>query len=185
MGAGKRKGRCFLVGFSGGSFEDIGGGGVATSLSFTGGHAAQLAFQHILREQRCPAGDVWHPGHPPVPRSALPGSEQQQQLPNSITEIQRALCRTGATAARISGLPFSFSFSCKSEKPFWWSLLCCGCPRAIQKHNKKPTLRIPTTAFVHQSSCSQTPNRATNSSAPTAASSQAASRAAGGRSPQL
>lgn len=138
-----------------------------------------------LREQRCPAGDVWHPGHPPVPRSALPGSEQQQQLPNSITEIQRALCRTGATAARISGLPFSFSFSCKSEKPFWWSLLCCGCPRAIQKHNKKPTLRIPTTAFVHQSSCSQTPNRATNSSAPTAASSQAASRAAGGRSPQL
>lgn len=62
---------------------------------------------------------------------------------------------------------FLFSSSLLNTKgPFGCHCSAVTAPERLTTQEKKPTLRIPATAFVHQSSCSQTPNRVTNSSAP-------------------
>lgn len=122
------------------------------------------------------AGDtnMWHPGQP---RRAPSGSSpdfksrklKKKQKKNLWGEEGGAALHRGHQGVRSRGGFFSYVFFLvllfllKYERPFQRSLLCCDYPRAIKKgkkkktQNEKITLQIPTTAFVHQSSCSQAP----------------------------
>lgn len=122
------------------------------------------------------AGDtnMWHPGQP---RRAPSGSspdfksrklKKKQQQKNLWGGGRRGCIAPGPPGRAFPGWVFFLFFFLvllfllKYERPFQRSLLCCDYPRAIKKgkkkkHTKKITLQIPTTAFVHQSSCSQAP----------------------------
>lgn len=135
-----------------------------SSLSFTPGRATRLASSRAASgDGGGRRGDMWHPGQPcRVPGGSSPDFKSRRLKKKKTKKKpggrKEGLHCTGATRACVPGVGFFLVllFLLKYESPFQRSLLRCDYPRAIKKERKK-NLQIPTTAFVHQSSCSQAP----------------------------
>lgn len=136
------------------------------SLSFTGGRAAQLAFQHSPGGAEVPSWGCVAPRTSPSSQIHPHRLRAAAAAPKFNHRIKELRVAPGPPQCAFLGCLFLFFFLLNTKDPFGGHCSAVAAPERLKKHNKKPTLRIPTTAFVHQSSCSQTPNRATNSSAP-------------------